>query len=91
MEAEGGVPSAPSYNAVIGKEHGSNHFKCSTFELLDSMQKLIWEDEMPKEKPMDIDPETNQPRTKRTWEPGKCITQASIAPKYTISSSRMED
>jgi hypothetical protein len=91
MEAEGGAPSAPSYNTVTGKEHGSNHTKRPTFELPDDMQKLIWEDEMSKEKPMDIDPETSQPRSKRTWEPGKCIPQAPIAPKYTISSPRMED
>jgi hypothetical protein len=37
------------------------------------MKKLIWEDEMPKEKNMDIDLETNQPRTKHTWELDKCI------------------
>jgi hypothetical protein len=91
MEAEGGGPSAPSYSTVTGKEHDSNHFKRPTFELPDDMQKLIWEDEMPKEKPMDIDPETSQPRTKRTWEPKKCIPQAPIAPKYTIISPRMED
>jgi len=91
MEAEGGAPPAPSYSVVTGKEHNSNHFKQPTFKLLDGMQKLIWEDEMPKEKPMDIDPETNQPRTKLTWEPGKWIPQALIAPKYTISSLWMED
>jgi hypothetical protein len=62
MEAEGGAPHAPSYSSVTGKEHGSSHFKRPTFELPEGMQKLIWEDEMPKEKPMDIDPETSQPK-----------------------------
>jgi hypothetical protein len=55
------------------------------------MQQLIWEDELPKEKMMDIDPETSQPKSKCTWEPEQCIPQATIAPKYTINSSRIED
>lgn len=91
MEAEGGAPHVPSYSSVTGKEHGSSHFKHPTFELPEGMQKLIWEDEMPKEKPMDIDPETSQRKAKRTWEPGKCIPQTTTAPKYTISSPRIED
>jgi hypothetical protein len=91
MEAEGGVPHAPSYSSVTGKEHGYSHFKRPPFELPEDMRKIIWEDEMPKEKPMDIDPETSQPKAKRTWEAGKCIPQATTAPKYTISSPRIED
>jgi hypothetical protein len=91
MEAEGEAPHVPSYSSVTGKEHGSSHFKHPTFELPEGMQKLIWEDEMPKEKPMDIDPETSQPKAKRTWEPSKCIPQTTTAPKYTISSPRIED
>jgi len=91
MEAEGGGPSAPSYSIVTRKEHDSTHFKYPTFKLPDNMQKLIWEDQMSKEKLMDIDPENSQPRTKCTWEPWICIPQASIAPKYTIISPKMED
>jgi hypothetical protein len=91
MEVEGGEPPAPSYNTVTGKEHSFNHSKRPTFELPAGMQKLIWEDEMPKEKPMDIDLKTSQPRSQCTWEPRKCIPQAPIAPKYTINSPRMED
>jgi hypothetical protein len=87
----GGAPHAPSYSSVKGKEHGYSHFKRPTFELLEDMKKIIWEDNMPKEKPMDIDPETSQPKSKCTWEPGKCITQATTAPKYTIISPRIED
>jgi len=85
-----GAPT-PSYISVTGKEHNSSHFKCPTFELLEGMKQLIWEDEMPKENPMDIDPETNHPKSKCTWEPEKCIPQATIAPKYTIISPRIED
>jgi hypothetical protein len=55
------------------------------------MQQLIWEDEMLKEKLMDIDPETCQPRNNFTWEPDKWIPKAFIAPKYIIISLRIED
>jgi hypothetical protein len=55
------------------------------------MQHIIWEEEMSKEKPMEIDPESNHPKTAHTWEPGKCIPQAPTAPKYTINSPRIED
>jgi hypothetical protein len=46
---------------------------------------------MSKEKPMEIDPKASHPKTNRTWEPEKCILQASIAPKYIIISLRIED
>ena len=39
---------------------------------------------------MEIDSETSHPKTTRTWEPGKCILQASITPKYIINSPRIE-
>jgi hypothetical protein len=55
------------------------------------MQKIIWEEERSKENPMEIDPTTNHTKISRTWEPGKCILQAPIAPKYIISSPRIED
>ena len=55
------------------------------------MQQIIWEEEMSKEKPMEIDPESNHPKTTRTWELDKCIFQAPVAPKYTINSPRIED
>jgi hypothetical protein len=73
MEAEGGVPHVLSYNYVIGKEHVSPHFNLPTFELSEGMKQLIWEEKMRKEKMMDIDPKTNQPKDKCTWEPDKCI------------------
>jgi hypothetical protein len=75
MEAEGGVPLAPSYSFITAKEHDSTHFKCPTFELPTEMQHIIWEEEMSKEKPMEIDLEANHPKTAHTWEPGKCIPQ----------------
>jgi hypothetical protein len=46
---------------------------------------------MPKEKPMEIEPETNHPKEARTWEPVKCIMQAPVTPKYSINSPRIED
>jgi hypothetical protein len=91
MEAEGGEPQAPSYSSVTAKEHDSYHTKRPTFELPEGMQKILLEEEMPKEKPMDIDPAANHTKTSRTWEPGKCIPQAPIAPKYIINSPRIED
>jgi hypothetical protein len=49
------------------------HFKRPPFELPTEMKNILWEDDLPKEKPMEIDPETNHPKVARTWEPGKCI------------------
>jgi hypothetical protein len=91
MEAEGGVPQAPSYSSVTAKEHGSHHSKRPTFELPPDMQRILWEEEMLKEKPMDIDPASSNNKTNCTWEPGKCILQASTAPKYNIISPRIEE
>jgi hypothetical protein len=91
METEGGGPLAPSYSFVTAKEHDSTHFKRPTFQLPAGMQQIIWEEEMPKEKSMKIDPEANHPKTAHTWEPGKCISQAPITLKYIIISPRIED
>jgi hypothetical protein len=55
------------------------------------MQQIIWEEEMSKEKLMEIDPEANHLKTTQTWELGKCIPQASITLKYIINSPRIED
>jgi hypothetical protein len=56
MEAEGGGLSTPSYSSVTAKENNSNHSKRSIFELPDGMQQIIWEEEISKEKPMEVDP-----------------------------------
>jgi hypothetical protein len=91
MEAEGGAPQAPSYSFVIGKEHGCSHFKCPTFELPEDMQKIIWEDKMPKEKLMDIDLETSQPKAKHTWEPGKCKLRTLQSTPLALQESKIRD
>jgi hypothetical protein len=91
MEAKGGRAQPPpivqlqerSMTPLISNAQPSNSSE--------GMQQLIWEDEMSKEKSMDIDPETSQPRNNCTWEPEKWIPQALIAPKYIISSLRIED
>lgn len=91
MEVEEGGAFGPSYSSIIALELGIKHFKRSPFELPAEMKNILWEDDLPKEKPMEIDPETNHPKTARTWELGKCIPQAPVAPKYTINFPRIED
>jgi hypothetical protein len=55
------------------------------------MQQIIWEEEMSKEKPMEIDPKASHPKTNRTWEPDKCILQAPIALNISSSLCRIKD
>jgi hypothetical protein len=91
MEVEEGGPPGPSYSFVIAPELGFKHFKRPPFEIPAEMKNIIWEDELSKEKPMEIDPKTNHPKAALSWEPGKCILQAPVAPKYTINSPKIED
>jgi hypothetical protein len=38
---------------------------------------------------MEVEVGTSHPKESRTWEPGKCIPQASKAPRYVINSTRV--
>jgi hypothetical protein len=40
---------------------------------------------------MEIDSGYTQTKAAHPWAPGKCIPQASLAPKYIISSPRIEE
>jgi hypothetical protein len=62
MEVKEGGPLGPSYSSVITPKQGFKHFKRSPFELPDELKNILWEDEMLKEKPMEIDPESNHPK-----------------------------
>jgi hypothetical protein len=66
MEVEEGGAPGPSYNSFIAPEIGFNNFKQPPFDLPTKVKNILWEDEMLKEKPMDIDPETNHPKAART-------------------------
>jgi len=73
MEPKGGKPQDPSYSSVTFKEHDSYHTKRPTFEPLEGMQKILLEEEMSKENPMDIDLAANHTKISGTWELVKCI------------------
>jgi hypothetical protein len=73
MEVEEGGPPGPFYSSVIALELGFKHFKRPPFEIPVEMKNILWDNEMPKEKPMEIDPKTNHPKEAPTWGPGKCI------------------
>jgi hypothetical protein len=56
MEGVVGGPMCPSYNFIMAPEKGFKHFKFPTFKILAEMKHIIWEEEMSKEKQMEIDP-----------------------------------
>jgi len=38
---------------------------------------------------MEVEAEMSHPKTTHTWEPGKCILEATKAPRYVINSTRV--
>jgi hypothetical protein len=38
---------------------------------------------------MEVKVESSHPKVTHVWEPGKCIPQASVAPRYVVNSTRV--
>jgi hypothetical protein len=83
-----GAPRGTTYNHAT--MHG-NKGRRPTFEPpLDLRSQLLFEGTF-KDKEMDIDSGNAPTRATRPWIPGKCIPQALQAPKYAISTPRIEE
>ena len=83
-----GAPRGTTYSHAT--MHG-NKGRRPTFEpLLDLHSQLLFEGTF-KDKEMDIDSGNAPTRATRPWIPGKCIPQALQAPKYVISTPRIEE
>jgi len=84
-------PQGPSYSKVIAHDIPNEIFKGTPFEPSTELRNILWEENSSKEKPMEVDPYPNHTKEIPTWEPGKCVLQASMTPKYVINTPILED
>jgi hypothetical protein len=86
-------PQGPSYSEAMmnGKNGGGS--RCTTFEPHPNLRPQLLSKGTFKEKEMDIDygKTMTSKITSRPWLLGKCIPQAPQAPKYIISTPRIEE
>jgi hypothetical protein len=89
---EGGSNDA-SYSQATANGSSGEGLKRPTFEPPPDLRSKLLTEGTFKDREMDIDPENAAtPATASTpWLPGKCIPQAPQAPKYIISSPRIEE
>jgi len=90
LPSEGGSRGA-SYNHVAAQENLDCVSRRLTFELPPNMCSQLLFEGSTKGKEMEIDSRYTQTKAARPWALGKCIPQASLAPKYIISSPRIEE
>jgi hypothetical protein len=88
-----GAPAGVSYSRVTANENHEAGTKRPTFETPPDMRAQLLEEGTLKDKEMDIDPakEKSPANASVPWVPGKCIPQAPQAPKYVVSSPRIEE
>jgi hypothetical protein len=88
-----GAPTGISYSQVIVNENAAAGVKRPTFEPPPDMRAALLEEGTFKDRDMDIDPDKKATSAKASapWTPGKCIPQAPQAPKYVVSSPRIEE
>jgi hypothetical protein len=93
MSHKEGGPTGASYSRVTANGNTAEEIKRPAFEPPADMRSKLMEDGTFKDRDMDIDPakETRPSSTTAPWLPGKCIPQAPQAPKYVISSPRIEE
>jgi len=87
-----GEPQGASYSHVTANDEAAERLKRPTFETPPDLHAELLEDGICKDKEMEIDPkkENTPSRASTPWLPGKCILQAPQAPKYVVSSPRIE-
>ena len=80
-----------SYSRVTANDNLSEGMKRPTFESPpDLREKLLMEGSF-KDREMEIDPTKEKAPASTPWLLGKCIPQAPQAPKYLISTLRIEE
>jgi hypothetical protein len=89
----GGEPASGSYRQVTAGGAEAERTKRPAFVPPPDLYSAIWEEGAPKDREMEIDPEKTAsiPTATAPWKPGKCIPLAPQAPKYVISSPRIEE
>jgi hypothetical protein len=85
MDSKQGEKS-PSYYKVTTKDTNGTSSMRPSFDLSLHLIYQIFQDNINKKKGMEIEDESSHTKVARTWEPGKCISQDSMAPRYVISS-----
>jgi hypothetical protein len=91
MNRQEGAPLSASYSRVTANDNLSEGTKQPTFEPLpDLREKLLMEGSF-KDREMEIDPTKEKAPASTPWLSGKCIPQAPQAPKYLISTLRIEE
>jgi hypothetical protein len=92
IPSEGG-PRGPSYSEATmhGNNRGSS--RRPTFEPPPDLRSQLISEGTFKDREMDIDSGKTPAATSATrpWIPGKCIPQALQAPKYIVSTPRIEE
>jgi hypothetical protein len=93
MSRREGGPNGASYSQATANGNSGEGLKWPTFEPPPDLRSKLLAEGTFKDREMDIDPENATiPATASTpWMPGKCIPQAPQAPKYIISSPRIEE
>jgi len=88
-----GAPTDVSYSRVTTNEDPAVGVKRPTFETPPDMRAQLLVEGTFKDRDMDIDlaKENVFASASSPWTPGKCIPQAPQAPKYVISSPRIEE
>jgi hypothetical protein len=89
----GGGPTNGSYSQATAGGKDAERTKRPAFEPPPDIYSTLWEEGVSKDREMEIDHEkaASIPTAAAPWKPGKCIPQAPQAPKYVISSPRIEE
>jgi hypothetical protein len=93
MNRKEGEPPGASYSRITANGSPTEGPKRPTFEPPPNLRAELLEEGTFKDRAMDIDPgkEPVQASASTPWVLGKCIPQAPQAPKYVISSPRIEE
>jgi hypothetical protein len=93
MPLKEGGPRGPTYSQATTNGSMGEGSKRPTFEPPPDLRSKLLAEGTFKDKDMDIDSgkEPAPASASRPWLPGKCIPQAPHAPKYIVSSPRIEE
>ena len=91
MDRQEGAPQGASYSRVTANGASPEGPKQSTFETPPDLRKELLVEGSFKDREMEIDPVKGKDPATVPWLPGKCLPQASQAPKYLIRTSRIEE
>ena len=82
-----------SYSQATAGVKDAERTKRPAFEPPPGIHSTLWEEGTSKDREMEIDHEkaASISTAAAPWKPGKCIPQAPQAPKYVISSPRIEE